>query len=133
MLVVGAIAFHAYATFHVCRRSVLAHQPGREGAVQGIGIEAQQLYLHVSAKPGKAAGGLLVPYLLQTPLIKQTWRFVLFSSGGRVGKDRIIMRTTTRCGVEKPLASLSEFTLSTPFRCSGMLRGRAESSECSVR
>ena len=59
----------------------------------------------VRAYLGKAAGCLLVTYLLQTHVIKQTRRFALSNSGGRVGRGKVIM-LTTRCGAEKQLASL---------------------------
>ena len=54
-------------------------------------------------------------YLVQAPLLKQIRPFVLSNSGARVGSGGVMKRTTTRCGAEKQLASLSGAHTSNPF------------------
>ena len=71
----------------------------------------------------------MVSYLLQTPIIKQTGpekqRFVLSSSGGRVGSGRVIMPNDTMWG-RTAARVLIRRSYPTRFSWRGLLRGRGK-------
>ena len=76
-----------------------------------VSLHPNQIYRKVvDVFLGKAAWCLLVLYLLQTRIIKQTGVFVLSSSGGRVGSDGVMMRKRHDAGQKSSSRPYPEIT-----------------------